>query len=188
MTYFGSVYGQIELKERPPIITREQEKDIANKLTQGIRDYLTSEEAFEAQARFTAEKLWEGLFEWANQACPHQFYANTKQQCPACWDELRDSIYGKQARQEDKGGEMTKKNILIGGERGKQWQSPEEMTEKIGIDEAIELLRKTQTPKVAFPYTLMNEAIQLGIEALERLQCMRRSKVWEELLPSEESE
>jgi len=106
MTYFGSVYGQIELKERPPIITREQEKDIANKLTQGIRDYLTSEEAFEAQARFTAEKLWEGLFEWANQACPHQFYANTKQQCPACWDELRDSIYGKQARQEDKGGEM----------------------------------------------------------------------------------
>ena len=35
------------------------------------------------------------MIEWGNEPCPHQFYANTKQQCRACWDELRDKVFDK---------------------------------------------------------------------------------------------
>jgi len=53
--------------------------------------------AAEAQAKLTwpiAEKAGiKKIFEWGNQPCPHQFYANTKQQCRACWDELRDQAF-----------------------------------------------------------------------------------------------
>ena len=33
------------------------------------------------------------IFNWGNEPCPHQFYANTKQQCRACWDELRNRTF-----------------------------------------------------------------------------------------------
>lgn len=36
----------------------------------------------------------EEIFEWGNEPCPHQFYAITKQQCRACWDELRNKVFG----------------------------------------------------------------------------------------------
>jgi len=53
----------------------------------------------EAQAEITgdiAEKAgMRKMFDWGNETCPHQFYANTKQQCRACWDELRDKVYGQ---------------------------------------------------------------------------------------------
>jgi hypothetical protein len=38
---------------------------------------------------------WEAIFNWGNESCPHQFHFNTRQLCPACWDELRDKVYGK---------------------------------------------------------------------------------------------
>jgi len=43
---------------------------------------------------YIAKAQLKKVVEWGNEPCPHQYLANVKQRCRACWDDLKKEVYG----------------------------------------------------------------------------------------------